>query len=186
MLLKNICFGLSPGQGNIVDCLIVNVSIVAVLVLHIQVFHSVSRIVRGHHHLKSQSCHLGRGLGGIFSNKHAEILIANIMFRNLSIKFMHLTHKQTIWIGNLIAKAAIVIIDIIRVDLVAGFLKDIADAAPLHGDEVDRVLEGENVEEVVVEDLSDLQDFDPGDFFTSDYLHRRPDTPIVVKCDPGN
>ena len=99
---------------------------------------------------------------------------------------MHLTRTQIIWIGNLIAKAAIVIIDIIRVDLVAGFLKDIADAAPLHGDEVDRVLEGENVEEVVVEDLSDLQDFYPGDFFTSDYLHRRPDTPVVVKCDPGN
>ena len=66
MLLKNICFGLSPGQGNIVDCLVVNVSIVAVLVLHVQVFHSVSRIVRGHHHLKSQSSHLVRGLGGIF------------------------------------------------------------------------------------------------------------------------
>ena len=99
---------------------------------------------------------------------------------------MHLTRKQTIWIGNLIAKASKVIIDIIRVDLVAGFLKDIAYTPPLHGDEVDRVLEGENVEEVVVENLPDLQDFDPGDFFTSDYLHRRPDTPIVVKGDPDN
>ena len=70
---------------------------------------------------------------------------------------MHLTHKQTLWIGNLIAKASKVIIDIVRVDLVAGFLEHIADPPPLHGDEVDRVLEGENVEQVVVENLSDLQ-----------------------------
>ena len=61
-------------------------------------------------------------------------------------------------IGNLIAKASIVIIDIIRVDLEAGLLKDIAYPTPLHGHEVDRVLEGEDVEEVVVENLPNLQD----------------------------
>ena len=72
---------------------------------------------------------------------------------------MHSTqfHRE---IGNLIAKASIVIIDIVGVDPVAGFLEHIAYAAPFHGHEVDGVLEGEDVEDVVVEDLPHLQDLE--------------------------
>ena len=47
--------------------------------------------------------------------------------------------------GNLIAKASIVFIDIFRVDVVAGFLEDITNPPPSHGHEVDGVLKGENV-----------------------------------------
>ena len=59
---------------------------------------------------------------------------------------------------NLIAKAAVVLIDIFMVDVVAGFLKGIADSPPLHGHQVDSVLEGKDVEEIVVEDVADLND----------------------------
>ena len=44
------------------------------------------------------------------------------------------------------------------VDVVAGFLKGIADSPPLHGHQVDGVLEGKDVEEIVVEDVADLND----------------------------
>ena len=60
--------------------------------------------------------------------------------------------------NDLIAEASIVFIHIFRVDVVAGFLKHIADAPPFHGDQVDSVLKGENVEDVVVEDVANLQD----------------------------
>ena len=59
---------------------------------------------------------------------------------------------------NLIAKAAVVLIDIFMVDVVAGFLKGIADSPTLHGHQVDSVLEGKDVEEIVVEDVADLKD----------------------------
>ena len=59
---------------------------------------------------------------------------------------------------NLIAKAAIVFIDIFRVDVVAGFFEGITNPPPSHGHEVDGVLKGENVEKVVVEDVADLKD----------------------------
>ena len=87
---------------------------------------------------------------------------------------------------NLIAKASIVFIDIFRVDVVAGFLEDIAYASPSHGHQVDSVLKGENIKEVVVEDVADLKDLVFKTFFTSDYLQRRPDTPIVVKRNPDS
>ena len=60
--------------------------------------------------------------------------------------------------NDLIAEASIVFIHIFRVDVVAGFLKHIADAPSFHGDQVDSVLKGENVEDVVVEDVANLQD----------------------------
>ena len=71
---------------------------------------------------------------------------------------------------NLIAKASIVFIDIFRVDVFAGFLKDIAYPPPSHGHQVDCVLKGENIKEVVVEDVADLKDVVFETFFTSDYL----------------
>ena len=61
-------------------------------------------------------------------------------------------HRQTIsqiggqdGLDNLIAKAAIVFIDIFRVDVVAGFFEGITNPPPSHGHEVDGVLKGENV-----------------------------------------
>ena len=66
---------------------------------------------------------------------------------------------KAMWIFDLIAEASIVFIHIFRVDVEAGFLEHIADAPASHGDQVDRVLKGENVEQVVVEDVADLQDF---------------------------
>ena len=71
---------------------------------------------------------------------------------------------------NLIAEASIVFIDIFMVDVVAGFLKDITNAPPSHGNQVDRVLKGENIKEVVVEDVANLKHFFLGTIFVLDYV----------------
>ena len=57
---------------------------------------------------------------------------------------------------NLITEASVVLVHIFRVDVEAGFLKGVAQATPPHGHQVHSVLKGQDIEEVVVEDVADL------------------------------
>ena len=57
---------------------------------------------------------------------------------------------------NLITEASVVLVHVFRVDVVAGFLKGIAQATAPHGHQVHSVLKGQDIEEVVVEDVADL------------------------------
>ena len=57
---------------------------------------------------------------------------------------------------DLITEASVVLVHVFGVDVVAGFLKGIAQATAPHGDQVHSVLKGQNIKEVVVEDVADL------------------------------